>query len=99
MNHSWEKKRLGEICKVLDSQRKPVTKCDRKPGPYPYYGATGIQDFVHEYIFDGDYLLVGEDGAKWEANEKSAFSISGKSWVNNHAHILDFGEKILHKDL
>lgn len=90
MNHGWEKKRLGDICEVLDSLRKPVTKRDRNPGPYPYYGATGIQDYVQEYIFDGNYLLVGEDGAKWGANEKTAYSISGKSWVNNHAHILNF---------
>lgn len=90
MKHNWEYKRLGEICDILDSQRRPVTKSDRKPGPYPYYGASGVQDYVSDYIFDGDYLLVGEDGAKWGANEKSAFSISGKTWVNNHAHILDF---------
>lgn len=90
MKHNWEYKRLGDVCEILDSRRKPVTKSNRKPGPYPYYGASGIQDFVADYIFDGDYLLVGEDGAKWGANEKSAFSISGKTWVNNHAHILDF---------
>lgn len=90
MKHNWEYKQLGEVCDVLDSQRKPVTKSDRKPGPYPYYGASGVQDYVSDYIFDGDYLLVGEDGAKWGANEKSAYSISGKTWVNNHAHILDF---------
>ena len=90
MKHNWEYRQLGEICEILDSQRKPVTKSDRIPGPYPYYGASGIQDYVSDYIFDGDFLLVGEDGAKWGANEKSAFSISGKSWVNNHAHILDF---------
>lgn len=90
MKHNWEYKRLGEVCSILDSLRKPVTKSDRKPGPYPYYGASGVQDYVSDYIFDGDFLLVGEDGAKWGANDKTAFSISGKSWVNNHAHILDF---------
>ena len=90
MKHNWQYKKLGEICEILDSQRRPVTKSDRQPGPFPYYGATGIQDYVADYIFDGEFLLVGEDGAKWGPNEKSAFSISGKSWVNNHAHVLDF---------
>lgn len=94
MKHDWEYKKLGEICEVLDSKRKPVTKKDRKPGSYPYYGAMGIQDYVDNYIFDGDYLLVGEDGAKWGANDKSAFQTHGKCWVNNHAHILKVNENI-----
>lgn len=72
----------------MDSKRKPVTKADRISGVYPYYGATGIQDYVDKYIFDGDYLLVGEDGAKWGTNDKTAYQIHGKCWVNNHAHIL-----------
>ena len=88
MKQGWEIKKLGEVCDILDSQRKPVTKKDRKEGQYPYYGATGIQDYVDSYIFDGRYLLLGEDGAKWGAMDKSAFIIEGKSWVNNHAHIL-----------
>lgn len=88
MKRGWEMKKLGEVCDILDSQRKPVTKKDRKEGQYPYYGATGIQDYVDSYIFDGRYLLLGEDGAKWGAMDKSAFIIEGKCWVNNHAHIL-----------
>lgn len=88
MKHGWEIKKLGEVCDILDSQRKPVTQKDRKEGQYPYYGATGIQDYVDSYIFDGRYLLLGEDGAKWGAMDKSAFIIEGKCWVNNHAHIL-----------
>lgn len=95
MKHNWEYKRLGDICEILDSLRKPVTKSDRVKGIYPYYGASGIQDYVDDYIFDGDYLLVGEDGAKWGSNEKSAFTISGKTWVNNHAHVLDFKNSIV----
>lgn len=95
MKHRWEHKKLGEICKVLDSKRKPVTKKDRKTGEYPYYGAMGIQDYVDNYIFDGDYLLVGEDGAKWGANDKTAFQIHGKCWVNNHAHILQINQDIV----
>ena len=87
-------KKLGEVATVHDNLRKPVTKSDRKAGVYPYYGATGIQDYVDNYIFDGRYLLVGEDGAKWGANDKSAYIIEGKSWVNNHAHVLTFNEGI-----
>ena len=90
----WTYKKLGEVATLYDSQRKPVTKKDRVSGMYPYYGATGIQDYVDGYIFDGRYLLLGEDGAKWGANEKSAFIIEGKSWVNNHAHIMRFDERV-----
>ena len=92
--HGWTYKKLGEVATLYDSQRKPVTKKDRVSGMYPYYGATGIQDYVDSYIFDGRYLLLGEDGAKWGANEKSAFIIEGKSWVNNHAHIMRFDERV-----
>ena len=88
MKEGWIVKKLGEVCEILDSLRKPVTKKDRREGIYPYYGASGIQDYVDSYIFDGRYLLVGEDGAKWGASDKSAYIIEGKSWVNNHAHIL-----------
>lgn len=88
MKQGWERKKLGEVCEILDSQRKPVTKKDRREGCYPYYGATGIQDYVDSYIFDGRYLLIGEDGAKWGAYDKTAFIVEGKCWVNNHAHIL-----------
>ena len=88
----WVWCRLGEVCEVLDSKRKPITKCDRKPGPYPYYGATSIQDYVEGYIFDEPLLLLGEDGAKWGPGEASAFLIDGKTWVNNHAHVLRIDE-------
>lgn len=87
----WDTTTLGKISTILDSKRKPITKKDRKDGVYPYYGATGIQDYVEGYIFDGRYLLLGEDGAKWNAGDKSAYIIEGKSWVNNHAHILSIG--------
>lgn len=88
MKQGWTYKKLGECTEILDSQRKPVTKKDRTGGIYPYYGATGIQDYVDKYIFDGRYVLVGEDGAKWSAFDKSAYIIEGKTWVNNHAHVL-----------
>ncbi|UKK55421.1 restriction endonuclease subunit S [Prevotella communis] len=94
MKEGWEYKKLGDLCQVLDSQRKPVTKKDRTKGIYPYYGATGIQDYVDSYIFDGRFLIVGEDGAKWGASDKTAYIIEGKSWVNNHAHILKVLENV-----
>lgn len=84
----WPTKKLGDIVDILDNLRKPVTRRDRNSGSYPYYGATGIQDYVDEYIFDEELILVGEDGARWNAGDNSAYKISGKSWVNNHAHVL-----------
>lgn len=88
MKAGWKNKPLGELCDILDNRRKPVTKSDRIAGPYPYYGATGIQDFVNDFLFDEPLVLVGEDGAKWESGENTAFPIEGKCWVNNHAHVL-----------
>jgi type I restriction enzyme, S subunit len=88
MRAAWEEKALGDICDVLDSKRIPITKRDRISGPYPYYGATGILDYVHEYIFNEKLILIGEDGAKWGAGEKTAFIAEGKFWVNNHAHVI-----------
>lgn len=84
----WEWVRLGDAVEVLDSLRKPVTKQDRELGPYPYYGASGVVDYVSNFIFDEPLVLVGEDGAKWGRGERTAFVISGKTWVNNHAHVL-----------
>jgi type I restriction enzyme M protein len=79
---------LGEVVEILDYLRKPITKHDRKPGPYPYYGATGVLDHVDGFLFDEPLVLIGEDGAKWEAGAQSAFPVQGKVWVNNHAHVL-----------
>ena len=84
-------KTLGEVCENLDSMRKPITSNFRKAGNVPYYGASGIVDYVEDFILDGDYLLVSEDGANLLARKTPiAFSVSGKIWVNNHAHILKF---------
>lgn len=94
MKEGWKYCRLGEVCSVLDSQRKPITKSNRQQGLIPYYGASGIQDYVADFIFEGRFLLVGEDGAKWGKNDKSAFIIEGKSWVNNHAHILKINKGV-----
>ena len=78
--------------------RKPVTKNLRSAGQYPYYGASGIVDYVDQYLFDGDFLLISEDGANLVARKTPiAFGISGKNWVNNHAHILKFDDVLLQR--
>ena len=85
---------MGEICEVLDSQRKPVSKGNRRGGIYPYYGANGIQDYVDNFIFDGTFLLLGEDGSVINKDKSPVLHwVSGKIWVNNHAHILKEIEK------
>ncbi|EJH2158535.1 restriction endonuclease subunit S [Serratia proteamaculans] len=82
---------LSVLAENHDSKRKPITSGLRDAGNIPYYGASGIVDYVKDYIFDGDFLLVSEDGANLLArNTPIAFSISGKAWVNNHAHVLKF---------
>jgi type I restriction enzyme S subunit len=87
----WVETTIDKISTNLDSKRVPITKSDRVSGKYPYYGASGIVDYVEDYIFDCDALLVSEDGANLLARSTPiAFSVSGKYWVNNHAHILKF---------
>ncbi|UUL78044.1 restriction endonuclease subunit S (plasmid) [Pseudarthrobacter sp. Fe7] len=82
---------LGDLAENLDRRRMPVTRDARTPGDIPYYGASGVVDYVSDFIFDGDFLLVSEDGANLLARSTPiAFSISGKTWVNNHAHVLRF---------
>ena len=75
-----------------DNKRKPITSGNREAGEYPYYGASGIVDYVSGYIFDGDFLLVapGIGNNLVARSTPIAFSISGKNWVNNHAHVLKF---------
>lgn len=87
----WPTKTLTDIAENLDRKRVPITKSKRKAGNVPYYGASGVVDYVADYLFDEDLLLVSEDGANLLARTYPiAFSISGRSWVNNHAHILRF---------
>jgi type I restriction enzyme M protein len=96
---SWEIMELGDVyLENLDSKRKPVTKSVRTNGEYPYYGASGIVDYVEEYIFNEPLLLISEDGANLiTRNTPIAFSVDGKIWVNNHAHILKFNSLITQK--
>ena len=89
--NNYPKKRFDELCENLDSKRKPITASVRESGNYPYYGASGIVDYVADYIFDEDILLVSEDGANLLMRSTPiAFSVSGKVWVNNHAHVVRF---------
>ena len=81
---------LEKCCNILDNKRKPVTRAAREAGEYPYYGANGIQDYVSDYIFDGTFLLVGEDGSViTKAGTPVVTWAEGKIWVNNHAHIVE----------
>lgn len=87
----WEVKPLGSIGINLDSKRVPITESERIKGAVPYYGASGIIDYVKDFIFDEELLCISEDGANLIARTYPiAFSITGKTWVNNHAHVLKF---------
>ena len=80
---------LEDCCEILDSMRVPITAADRDRGEYPYYGANGIQGYVAEYIFDDELVLLAEDGGYFGSKNKPiAYRVSGKCWVNNHAHVL-----------
>lgn len=83
--------KLSDLCEILDSKRKPLSALQRakKQGIYPYYGAQGIIDHLDDYLLDGEYLLVAEDGANLETRNQPIANIAkGKIWVNNHAHVL-----------
>lgn len=91
MPEGWRKGCLEEVTICFDSKRKPVAGYDRtgKKSIYPYYGATSIMDYVDDYIFDGEYILMGEDGSVVTEDGKPYLQyVRGKIWVNNHAHIL-----------
>lgn len=94
MSFEWPVLTFDQLTINYDKKRKPVRGPDRKPGPYPYYGASGIVDYVDGYIFDGDYLLIAEDGENLRTRQTPiAFMASGKFWVNNHAHIVTGNER------
>ena len=88
----WEEKKLGDIAECLDNKRKPLNSTERveMKGSIPYYGANGVVDFVNDYIFDEDIILLAEDGGNFDdfATKPIAQFVTGKSWVNNHAHVL-----------
>ncbi|MFK4881385.1 restriction endonuclease subunit S [Lactococcus petauri] len=85
----WEQRKLGDVANFFDEKRVPIDSGKRISGKYPYYGATGIIDYVNDYIFDGEYVLLAEDGANITMrNSPVAYITTGKFWLNNHAHIL-----------
>ncbi len=87
----WQWVPFGETHLNFDGNRVPLRSADRqqRQGPYPYYGASGVIDTIDDYLFDGDFLLIGEDGANLVNRATPiAFVASGKFWVNNHAHVL-----------
>ena len=89
-NEKVEWKKLEEVCEILDYKRKPITKSKRIRGKIPYYGANGIQDYVNDYIFDGTFILMGEDGSVMNKDNTPILHWieRNKIWVNNHAHVL-----------
>ena len=88
-----ERRPLGRLCVNLDSMREPITSHKRQKGSIPYYGASGIVDYVKDFLFDERLLLVSEDGANLLTRKTPiAFEVSGKTWVNNHAHVLRFDD-------
>lgn len=96
MNSKWPSKKISEIAYYLNNKRIPLKSLDRakRQGPYPYYGASGIVDSIDDYIFDGTYLLISEDGENLRTRKTPiAFKANGKFWVNNHAHILSEKEE------
>lgn len=89
--NEWKTYRLGEIVDLFDHKRIPLSSSQRlkRKGIYPYYGAQGIIDYIDDYIFDGEFLLVAEDGENLKSKKQDIAQIAkGKYWVNNHAHIL-----------
>ena len=94
MGGEWSKVELGGVIINHDGKRKPVKESERRPGHYPYYGASGIVDYVDGYLFDGNYLLIAEDGENLRTRQTPiAFMARGKFWVNNHAHIVTGNKK------
>lgn len=91
-----QKVRLEDVCEILDSRRVPITASERKAGKYPYYGANGLQDYVDGFIFDDELVLLAEDGGNFGSKDKPiAYRVSGKCWVNNHAHVLKAKEGVV----
>jgi len=89
LSDRWPQVPLGEAVEFLDHRRKPITASERVAGPYPYYGANGQQDSVAEYLFDEPLILLAEDGGHFDDPSRGvAYGVTGKCWVNNHAHVL-----------
>lgn len=85
--NDWEQREVANFAKLHNSSRVPVTSSKRVPGPTPYYGANGIQDYVEGYTHSGEFILVAEDGANDLTNYPVKY-INGEAWINNHAHVI-----------
>ena len=95
---AWEQRKLGNIVDFLDGQRKPLKESERTKGKYPYYGASGIIDYINDYLFDENLVLLSEDGANIiDRNYPVCFIATGKYWVNNHAHVLKVKTGVIDK--
>ena len=95
----WVTTTLGEVAEVHDHRRIPLNQAQRaaRPGPYPYYGANGQVGTVDDFLFEGDHILLAEDGGYFDDPFRpNAYAVSGRFWVNNHAHILRASEAIDH---
>lgn len=91
MNSGWTEYPLLELCEIHDTKRKPISSTEREKikGSFPYYGASGIVDYINNYIFSYDTILISEDGENLNSRKTPiAFRATGKYWVNNHAHVL-----------
>ena len=102
VSKNWQKSTIGDVCNILDNLRKPINSVERniriegKVQLFPYYGATGQVGWIDNYLTDGEYVLIGEDGAPFlDLFKNKAYIINGKAWVNNHAHILQGKENII----
>jgi len=98
MPNNWKTYKLNEIADILNSKRIPLNSRQRndRKGIFPYYGASGIVDFIDDFIFDGEHVLISEDGENLRSrNTPVAFKAKGKFWVNNHAHIVKGKEEFL----
>ena len=87
----WDTAPLDQVTLILDSYRVPVNAKERalRQGDFPYYGANGQAGTIDDYLLDGDFVLVAEDGGHFDEPSRGvAYPVSGKIWVNNHAHIL-----------
>src|SRR4030067_1639631 len=89
--NGWELAKLEDVVDILDSKRVPINSKERetRQGPIPYYGATGQVGWIDDFLFDEELILLGEDGAPFfDSAKQKAYVVRGKSWVNNHAHVL-----------
>ena len=89
---AWEQRKLLKVCKKEDNKRIPIKEQERKEGNTPYFGANGIQGYIDGYTHDGTNILIAEDGANNVRNYPIKL-ITGKIWVNNHAHVLKVNTK------